>query len=212
MEEASLHTTRKTLITHYYDKHWVPPTKRLFKVAMLDPAPKFIVHGNVWRFGNYQLFLSSPSKVGASNEDHFTLKFAPSFRITPTVPYEKTWGYSEWATPRVLSLARRKSLIKSQKEEELDHRRPSKLCALNTTKPEMNAFHIQMLVRSARRWVFCKLYEGPEERSSSLYPRPRGKKTIFLAHGPFEEFLFKPRLIPQLVYLFVGDMRWRDDE
>ncbi|GKB24284.1 hypothetical protein Tco_0863685 [Tanacetum coccineum] len=44
MEEASLHTTRKHLFisTQYYDKHGVPPTKRLFKVAMLDPSPEFI--------------------------------------------------------------------------------------------------------------------------------------------------------------------------
>ncbi|GJR55040.1 hypothetical protein Tco_0939824 [Tanacetum coccineum] len=44
MEEASLHTTRKHLFifTQYYDKHGVPPTKRLFKVAMLDPSLEFI--------------------------------------------------------------------------------------------------------------------------------------------------------------------------
>ncbi|GKG31497.1 hypothetical protein Tco_0426447, partial [Tanacetum coccineum] len=44
MEEASLYTTRKHLFisTQYYDKHGVPPTKRLFKVAMLDPSPEFI--------------------------------------------------------------------------------------------------------------------------------------------------------------------------
>ncbi|GJY27823.1 hypothetical protein Tco_0403590 [Tanacetum coccineum] len=46
MEEASLLTTRKHLFifTQYYDKHGVPPTKRLFKVAMLDPSPEFIGH------------------------------------------------------------------------------------------------------------------------------------------------------------------------
>ncbi|GJV48016.1 hypothetical protein Tco_1438228 [Tanacetum coccineum] len=46
MEEASLHTTRKHLFisTQYYDKHGEPPTKRLFKVAMLDPSPEFIGH------------------------------------------------------------------------------------------------------------------------------------------------------------------------
>ncbi|GJY75162.1 hypothetical protein Tco_0480278 [Tanacetum coccineum] len=46
MEKASLHTTRKHLFisTQYYDKHGVPPTKRLFKVAMLDPSPEFIGH------------------------------------------------------------------------------------------------------------------------------------------------------------------------
>ncbi|GJZ92068.1 hypothetical protein Tco_0664133 [Tanacetum coccineum] len=44
MEEASLHTTIKHLFisTQYYDKHGVPPTKRLFKVAMLDPSLEFI--------------------------------------------------------------------------------------------------------------------------------------------------------------------------
>ncbi|GKC73182.1 hypothetical protein Tco_1119065 [Tanacetum coccineum] len=46
MEEASLHTTRKHLFifTQYYDKHGVPPTKRLFKVSMLDPSAEFIRH------------------------------------------------------------------------------------------------------------------------------------------------------------------------
>ncbi|GKC65630.1 hypothetical protein Tco_1098228, partial [Tanacetum coccineum] len=44
MEKASLHTTRKHLFisTQYYDKHGVPPMKRLFKVTMLDPSPEFI--------------------------------------------------------------------------------------------------------------------------------------------------------------------------
>ncbi|GJT53697.1 hypothetical protein Tco_0988751 [Tanacetum coccineum] len=42
MEEASLHITRKYLfITITIDKHEVPPTKRLFKVAMLDD-PKLL--------------------------------------------------------------------------------------------------------------------------------------------------------------------------
>ncbi|GJV47051.1 hypothetical protein Tco_1437263 [Tanacetum coccineum] len=43
MEKASLLTTRKHLfITTYYG---VPPTKRLFKVAMLDPSPNLLVLG-----------------------------------------------------------------------------------------------------------------------------------------------------------------------
>ncbi|GKF95147.1 hypothetical protein Tco_0287882, partial [Tanacetum coccineum] len=47
MKEASLHTTRKHLFitTHYYDKQGVPPMKRLFKVAMLDPSPNLLVLG-----------------------------------------------------------------------------------------------------------------------------------------------------------------------
>ncbi|GJS29581.1 hypothetical protein Tco_0490201 [Tanacetum coccineum] len=47
MEEASLHITRKRLFisTQYYDKHGVPPTKRLFKAAMLDPSLNSLVLG-----------------------------------------------------------------------------------------------------------------------------------------------------------------------
>ncbi|GJX01047.1 hypothetical protein Tco_0184960 [Tanacetum coccineum] len=41
MEEVSL-LTQKYLFLTTTDKHGVPPTKRLFKVIMLDPSPKFI--------------------------------------------------------------------------------------------------------------------------------------------------------------------------
>ncbi|GJS13462.1 hypothetical protein Tco_0407934 [Tanacetum coccineum] len=44
MEDVSL-LTQKHLLLHTTtdtDKHGVPPTKRLFKVAMLDPSPEFI--------------------------------------------------------------------------------------------------------------------------------------------------------------------------
>ncbi|GKB09953.1 hypothetical protein Tco_0843876 [Tanacetum coccineum] len=37
---------KKTLIHNTTtDKHVVPPMKRLFKVAMLDPSPNLLVHG-----------------------------------------------------------------------------------------------------------------------------------------------------------------------
>ncbi|GKF15064.1 hypothetical protein Tco_0056526 [Tanacetum coccineum] len=37
---------KKTLIHNTTtDKHGVPPMKRLFKVAMLDPSPNLLVHG-----------------------------------------------------------------------------------------------------------------------------------------------------------------------
>ncbi|GKF55495.1 hypothetical protein Tco_0165835, partial [Tanacetum coccineum] len=49
MEEASLHKKTLFFIT-ITDKHGVPPTKRLFKVAMLDPSPEFI--GYCGRFGD----------------------------------------------------------------------------------------------------------------------------------------------------------------
>ncbi|GKF86135.1 hypothetical protein Tco_0253962, partial [Tanacetum coccineum] len=41
MENVNLFTQKHLFITTT-DKHGVPPTKRLFKVAMLDPSPKFI--------------------------------------------------------------------------------------------------------------------------------------------------------------------------
>ncbi|GJS50777.1 hypothetical protein Tco_0328444 [Tanacetum coccineum] len=57
-----------------YDKHGVPPTKRLFRVAMLDH------HLNYWTFGNvgdrdYQLWFTSPPVVDWS--DQRVLKACP---------------------------------------------------------------------------------------------------------------------------------------
>ncbi|GKG14527.1 hypothetical protein Tco_0354127, partial [Tanacetum coccineum] len=49
MEEVSL-LTQKHLFLTTTDKHGVPPTKRLFKVATLDPIPEFI--GPWGRFGD----------------------------------------------------------------------------------------------------------------------------------------------------------------
>ncbi|GJY88596.1 hypothetical protein Tco_0503224 [Tanacetum coccineum] len=46
MEDVSLLTQKHLFITTTdTDKHEVPPTKRLFKVAMLDPSPNLLVHG-----------------------------------------------------------------------------------------------------------------------------------------------------------------------
>ncbi|GKF77070.1 hypothetical protein Tco_0229540 [Tanacetum coccineum] len=42
MEEESLLTQKHLFITITTDKHGVPSTKRLFKVATLDPSPEFI--------------------------------------------------------------------------------------------------------------------------------------------------------------------------
>ncbi|GJV53376.1 hypothetical protein Tco_1449117 [Tanacetum coccineum] len=72
MEEASLHTTRKHLFisTQYYDKHGVPPTKRLFKVAMLDPSPNSLVHGECVEIWNYQLCeWSTPAGLKLAREN-----------------------------------------------------------------------------------------------------------------------------------------------
>ncbi|GJZ45271.1 hypothetical protein Tco_0592867 [Tanacetum coccineum] len=90
MEEASLHTTRKHLFifTQYYDKHGVPPTKRLFKVAMLDPSPEFI---GPW---------------GTSGDPGL-----------PIVVRPLQSSYSEWSTPAGLKLAR-ENLQSRVKEED----------------------------------------------------------------------------------------------
>ncbi|GJU94143.1 hypothetical protein Tco_1318899 [Tanacetum coccineum] len=90
MEEASLHTTRKHLFisTQYYDKHGVPPTKRLFKVAMLDPSPNLLVHGECLEIWDYQL-----------------------------CAIWKNLGYSEWSTPAGLKLAQ-ENLQSRVKEED----------------------------------------------------------------------------------------------
>ncbi|GJU89998.1 hypothetical protein Tco_1302421 [Tanacetum coccineum] len=65
MEEASLITTQNTyslLHNTTTDKHGVPLTKRLFKVAMLDPSPNLLV-----------------------------LEEGLEFWDNSTVPYGKTW-------------------------------------------------------------------------------------------------------------------------
>ncbi|GKB55386.1 putative ribonuclease H-like domain-containing protein [Tanacetum coccineum] len=50
MEKASRLTQKHLLLHTTTDKHGVPPTKRLFKVATLDPIPEFI--GPWGRFGD----------------------------------------------------------------------------------------------------------------------------------------------------------------
>ncbi|GJU21882.1 hypothetical protein Tco_1155224 [Tanacetum coccineum] len=75
MENVSLLTQKHLFITTT-DKHGVPPTKRLFKVAMLDPSPEFI---GPW---------------GTSGDPG-----------QPCAIW-KNLGYSEWSTPAGLKLAR----------------------------------------------------------------------------------------------------------
>ncbi|GJV18131.1 hypothetical protein Tco_1363454 [Tanacetum coccineum] len=77
MKEASLHTTRKHLFITATDKHGVPPTKCLFKVAMLDPSLNLLVHEERLEIWDYQL-----------------------------CAIWKNLGYSEWSTPAGLKLAR----------------------------------------------------------------------------------------------------------
>ncbi|GJY85115.1 hypothetical protein Tco_0499141 [Tanacetum coccineum] len=42
MEKKLAFSHKNTYLLHTTDKHGVPPTKRLFRVAMLDPSPEFI--------------------------------------------------------------------------------------------------------------------------------------------------------------------------
>ncbi|GJV10525.1 hypothetical protein Tco_1352066 [Tanacetum coccineum] len=92
MEEASLHTTRKHLFIsiQYYDKHRVPPMKRLFKVAMLDPSPEFIGPWGNLEIWDYQL-----------------------------CAIWKNLGYSEWSTSAGLKLARGNSSIRVKEEDSI---------------------------------------------------------------------------------------------
>ncbi|GKF98051.1 hypothetical protein Tco_0293872 [Tanacetum coccineum] len=87
MEEASLHTIRKHLFITT-DKHGVPSTKCLFKVAMLDPSPNLLVHGERLEIWDYQC-----------------------------CAIWKNLGYSEWSTPEGLKLAR-ENLQSRVKEED----------------------------------------------------------------------------------------------
>ncbi|GJV08075.1 hypothetical protein Tco_1345731 [Tanacetum coccineum] len=56
MENVSLLTQKHLLLHTTTDKHGVPPTKRLFKVAMLDPSPNLLVHGERLEIRDYQLW------------------------------------------------------------------------------------------------------------------------------------------------------------
>ncbi|GJX25013.1 hypothetical protein Tco_0231309 [Tanacetum coccineum] len=90
MEEASsTHKKHLFISTQYYDKHGVPPTKRLFKVARLDPSPEFI---GPW---------------GTSGDLGLPIVCA----------IWKNLGYSEWSTPTGLKLAR-ENLQSRVKEED----------------------------------------------------------------------------------------------
>ncbi|GKF78349.1 hypothetical protein Tco_0233917, partial [Tanacetum coccineum] len=53
MEEVSLLTQKHLFITITTDKHGVPPMKRLFKVAMLDPSLNLLVHGERLEIRDY---------------------------------------------------------------------------------------------------------------------------------------------------------------
>ncbi|GKA36836.1 hypothetical protein Tco_0723401 [Tanacetum coccineum] len=69
MENVSLLTQKHLFITTTTDKHGVPPTKRLFKVAMLDPSPKFIVTDSaIWKNLGYSEW-STPAGLKLAREN-----------------------------------------------------------------------------------------------------------------------------------------------
>ncbi|GJY02973.1 hypothetical protein Tco_0361125 [Tanacetum coccineum] len=91
MENVSL-LTQKHLLLHTTtdtDKHGVPPTKRLFKVAMLDPSPEFI---GPW---------------GTSGDPG-----------QPRAIW-KNLGYSKWSTPAGLKLARENLQSRVKEEDSI---------------------------------------------------------------------------------------------
>ncbi|GJV11355.1 hypothetical protein Tco_1352896 [Tanacetum coccineum] len=88
MEEVSLLTQKHLLLHTTTDKHGVPPTKRLFKVAMLDPL-------------EHQIYWSMERETYGD----------------PGLPIVKNLGYSEWSTPAGLKLAR-ENLQSRVKEED----------------------------------------------------------------------------------------------
>ncbi|GJR67348.1 hypothetical protein Tco_0013413 [Tanacetum coccineum] len=63
IEDVSLLTQKHLFITTTTDKHGVPPTKRLFKVVMLDPSPNLLVHGERFEIRDYLGCFAPDSKI-----------------------------------------------------------------------------------------------------------------------------------------------------
>ncbi|GJU80806.1 hypothetical protein Tco_1283171 [Tanacetum coccineum] len=120
MEEASLHTTRiKQLFisTQYYDKHGVPPTKRLFKVAMLDPSLEFIgswgMCGDLGlpivghRDASENFFVSPTLKVSdwSSGLKGLRVGLLSQLQLNRSGNVEARQLRYEWAPPQVTQLA-----------------------------------------------------------------------------------------------------------
>ncbi|GJZ48624.1 hypothetical protein Tco_0602456 [Tanacetum coccineum] len=135
MEEASLHTTRKHLFTTT-DKHGVPPTKRLFKVAMLDLSLEFIGH------------------LGMSGDPRLSIVVRPLQSSALNVKEEDSITDVENA---VLDLGVVNPLYQS-----LYVLRPSKLCARAQSEDDMPSRTLACMEYT--RWVFCKLCGRPKVR------------------------------------------------
>ncbi|GJV22903.1 hypothetical protein Tco_1375598 [Tanacetum coccineum] len=158
MENLSL-LTQKHLFTTTTDKHGVPPTKRLFKVAMLDPSPKLI------------------SPWGTSGDPGQPRAI------------RKNLGYSEWSTPAGLKLARENHQSRVKEEDSItdvenavfDLGVQGPVSFVLELNRKMTCLPIYKLVRSAPDGCLVSCTEGLE--SVIQFVRPRG--TIF-AYGPFK--------------------------
>ncbi|GJV69031.1 hypothetical protein Tco_1484540 [Tanacetum coccineum] len=83
MEDVSL-LTQKHLLIITTDKHGVPPTKRLFKVAMLDPSPEFNwVH---WEF--LEITVKIPIVLSSKKLKDVKKKLSVEL-LSPGVPQER---------------------------------------------------------------------------------------------------------------------------
>ncbi|GJT64677.1 hypothetical protein Tco_1016157 [Tanacetum coccineum] len=136
MEEVSRLTQNTYSLLHNTTthKHVVPPTKRLFKVAMLDPSPNLLVHEERLEIWDYQL-----------------------------CAIWKNLGYSEWSTPAGLKLAR-ENLQSRVKEEDSIIDIENAIFDLRVMDSLYDMpLHIQAYTECIR-WVFCKLYRRPRER------------------------------------------------
>ncbi|GJT44979.1 hypothetical protein Tco_0953694 [Tanacetum coccineum] len=186
MEEASLHTTRKHLCitTYYYDKHGVPPTKRLFKVAMLDPA--------IWKNLGYSEW-STPAGLKLAREN---LQSRVKEEDSITDVENAVFDLGVMDSLCFLFIDQRvfiSMITKFIKFVELNFSMITrgfdiKVCMLKglvsfvlQLNRQMTCLSIYKLVRSAPDGCFVSCTEGPE--SVIQFVRPRG--TIF-AHGPFK--------------------------
>ncbi|GJR64163.1 hypothetical protein Tco_0010228 [Tanacetum coccineum] len=82
---------------------------------------------------------------------------------------------------------------------------PSRLCARAQLVDDM-PFRTRACMEYTR-WVFCKRYGMPKVRHLVYSTKMHGSRP-----QSFQEFVSSHDWIPQLAYLFVGDMRWRDGE
>ncbi|GJR76219.1 hypothetical protein Tco_0088584 [Tanacetum coccineum] len=197
MEKTSYLTTT-TLITTT-DKHGVPPTKRLFRVAMLDPSQGFI---DPWgKFGDLELPRNTLVMVKRAIPTDFSLPEKNLLiwklkRRTPITDVENTvFDLRSWSL-LCFGALRSKSLIGM------------------ITKPvgfvlnsigRWACFSIHKLVRVHPMGGFGKLCGAHSASSSFVLTR----RHCFHPMVPFK-ILFKPRLILPLAHVVLGDNLWRD--